>query len=55
MDLMYAVIEAVVISFFVGAILGGVIATHLSHKRQAQEFHQNVSDMEPVKIKVKDR
>ncbi|MDH5544172.1 MAG: hypothetical protein OEZ43_01190 [Gammaproteobacteria bacterium] len=55
MDLMYAVIEAVVISFFVGAILGGVIATHLSHKRQEQDVRHDVPDMQPVKIKVKDR
>jgi hypothetical protein len=51
---MYAVIEAVVISFFMGAILGGVVASHLSNKRHANQVDmRDVSEMQPVKIKVK--
>jgi hypothetical protein len=54
MDLMYAVIEAVVISFLMGAVLGGIIATHLSKKRYAEEeVSQDTAQMQPVKIKVK--
>jgi len=59
MDLMYAVVEAVFISFFMGAILGGIAAVHFSNKRHAtkEETHDlsnhDVAHMEPVKIKVK--
>ena len=59
MDLMYAAVEAVFISFFMGAIIGGVVVAHFSNKRHVSqdETHDvpdhEVTNLEPAKIKVK--
>ncbi len=37
MDLIYTLIEAIIISFLVGAVLGGVIAVHLQNKQPAEQ------------------
>ncbi len=53
MEILHTVAEAIFISFFVGAILGGVVVAHFQLKPQAQE-DQNLQP-ETVKINENDR
>ena len=48
MEMISTLVEAVVMSFLVGAILGGVVVAHLLVKSQPEEE----SNLQPVKIKV---
>lgn len=56
MEIMYAVIEAVVVSFFLGAVLGGIVVTHLIRKQDVVQTSHTIEhetpEMEPVKIKI---
>jgi len=38
MEMMYSMVEAVLLSFFMGAIMGGVVAAHLKTKHQNVEI-----------------
>ncbi len=51
MDMLETVAEAVFISFFVGAIMGGIIVAHFQFKSQVQDEH----DLQPETIKINDR
>ena len=53
MEILQTVAEAVFISFFVGAIMGGVVVAHFQSKSQSQE-DQNLQP-ETVKINENDR
>jgi len=44
MEMIYTLIEAIVISFLVGAILGGVIAAHLQNKQAKPAIKTKVKD-----------
>lgn len=50
MEMLHTVVEAVVLSFFVGAIVGGAIVAHL----QLKPAEQDESQLQPIKIKVND-
>jgi uncharacterized membrane-anchored protein YhcB (DUF1043 family) len=47
MDFMYTVVEAVVISFLVGAVMGGIVAVHLQTRSERRE------ELKLQKVKVK--
>jgi len=51
METLQTVAEAVLISFFVGAIMGGVVVAHLQAKTQDQED----ADFHPETVRVDDR
>ena len=53
MEILQTVAEAVFISFFVGAIMGGVVVAHFQLKPQSQE-DQNLQP-ETVKMNENDR
>ncbi len=53
MEILQTVAEAVFISFFVGAIMGGVVVAHFQLKSQSQE-EQN-ENLQPETVKVQDR
>ena len=59
MDMMQTVIEAVLISFFVGAILGAIVAVHMTSKRPEEETRKDVEpgnlEMKRVKVKTNNR
>jgi len=47
--MLHAVAEAVLISFVVGAIMGGMITAHMQSRYQNQS---NQGELEPVKVKA---
>jgi len=51
MEILQTVAEAVFVSFFVGAIMGGVVVAHFQTKSQRQE-DQN---LQPETVKINDR
>lgn len=57
MDMMNTVVEAVLISFFVGAIMGAIVAVHLSNKpqlaRREKEFPAGELELKRVKVKAR--
>jgi len=50
MEFIYTVIEAVVIAFFMGAILGGVVVAHFRNKSVVQTDED--LQLERVKVKI---
>lgn len=48
MDFMYTVIEAVVVAFLVGAVMGGILAVHL----QTRSERSDELKLQKVKIKT---
>jgi len=50
MEMLHTVAEAVFISFFVGAIVGGAVVAHF----QLKPAEQNDQKLQPVKIKAND-
>ena len=50
MEILHTVAEAVFISFFMGAIVGGVIVAHF----QLKPAEQDEGKLQPVKVKVSD-
>jgi len=51
MEIMQTVAEAVFISFFVGAIMGGAVVAHFQLRSQNQEE----SDLQPKTIEINER
>jgi len=49
MEMLHAVAEAVLISFVVGAIMGGMITAHMQSRYQNQSREV---ELEPAKVKV---
>jgi len=47
MEMMYTLAEAVIISFFMGAIMGGVVAAHLKTKHQVVELDEKKESPRP--------
>ena len=47
--MLHNVAEAVLISFVVGAIMGGMITVHMQARYQSQSGNEN---LEPVKVKA---
>jgi len=47
MEMMYTLAEAVLISFFMGAIMGGVVAAHLKTKHQVVELDEKKESPRP--------
>ena len=50
MEILHTVAEAVFLSFFVGAIVGGAVVAHMQLKPADQEDSQ----LQPAKIKIND-
>jgi hypothetical protein len=48
--MLHTVAEAVFISFFMGAIVGGAIVAHF----QLKSVEQNEDQLQPVKVKISD-
>jgi len=51
MEMLNTVVEAVVLSFCIGAIVGGVIVAHFQLKPAEQEDNQ----LQPAKVKANDQ
>jgi len=52
MEILQTVAEAVFISFFVGAIMGGAVVAHFQLKPQSQE---DESGLQPKTVEINDR
>ena len=50
MEILHTVAEAVFLSFFVGAIVGGAVVAHMQLKPIEQEDNQ----LQPAKVKIND-
>ncbi|MDH3326730.1 MAG: hypothetical protein OEM38_08435 [Gammaproteobacteria bacterium] len=51
MEILETVAEAIVVSFVVGAVMGGVVVAHFQIKTQNQEDE----NLQPETIKINDR
>jgi len=54
MELIYRLGEAVVIAFLLGAVMGAVVAVHLSARsaRRAEARHRPPAQVRPARVKV---
>ena len=51
MEMLHTVVEAVVLSFFIGGIVGGVIVAHF----QLKPIEQAEDQLQPAKVKINDQ